>query len=280
MGFASFDALIAAVTVDEQVDQATYYKVSSQAAEAAGVWQTLWRDGVLPSAGGDGAAGSGTPGAGGTALSNADGGLSKGWANVEGSAHTRHLVAWDARSTTPCTLVLLDRLVSVSGVSLVGTGSKNVNSVALPSRATGGVGVQVFLEVTTITGGSAPVGTISYTDQSGNNGATSPTFTFPATATNVNTMIPIGYASGDYGVQSVETLTLATASTGSAACNVVLAKELARIPLESNLGNTRDFVSQVKVLPRIHDDATLMLAVVHSTSATATIGGTLYAAYD
>lgn len=276
-GFANLDAIIAAITVDGQQLQRTFRKEST-APETAGVLHSLWRNGPNPDAGGDGAAGSGTPGAGGTALTNAAGGLGEGWPDT--SPATKHLVAWDARANIEGTLILLDRLVSVSGISLVGTGSKDVNSVALPSRATGGVGVQAFLEVTTVTNTNAPVGTISYTDQGGTPGATSPTFTFPAAATNIQTLVPIGYASGDYGIQSVETITLSTAASSTGVANLILAREIARLPLDVNVGNTRDFLSQVATLPRIHDGATLMLAWLASGTTAPQVDGCIYVAYN
>jgi len=273
-GFASFDDIVNALSALGQGLDSPFQKIGT-APEAAGVWHSLWRVGPYPSAGGDGAAGSGTPGAGGTALTLADGTLAY-WADQSGKQ--KHLLAVDVRATVACTAVLYDRLVSVSGISLVGTGNKNVGSVALP-RYTGGEGVQAFLEVTTVTATSAVVGTASYTDQGGTSGATSPAFTFPAAATNVDTLIPIGLASGDYGVKSVETLNLTTASGGSGACNLILAKELARIPLLANQTNTRDFLSQVMAVPRIYDGASLMLAMIATGSTAATIDGHLFAAY-
>jgi len=273
-GFQTFDDVVAAISnLGQGLDQT--FRKEGTAPEVAGVMHSLWRVGPFPGAGGDGAAGSGTPGAGGTALTLADGTLAY-WADQSGKQ--KHLLAFEARASVACTAIIYDRLVSVSGITLVGTGDKNVNSVALP-RYTDGVGVQAFLEVTTVTATSAVVGTANYTDQSGNSGATSPAYTFPATATNVDTLIPIGLASGDWGVKSVEKINLTTASTGSAACNLILAKELCRVPLAANQANTRDFLSQIMALPRIYDGATLMLAMIATTTTATTIDGHIWAAY-
>ena len=272
-GFASFDDIVNALSALVQGLDAPFRKEGT-AVEAAGVWHSLWRVGPYPSAGGDGAAGSGTPGAGGTALDLADGTLAK-WADQD--PDQKHLLAWDVRATVACNVVLFDRLVSVSGITLVGTGDKNVNSVALP-RYTDGLGVQAFLEITTQTATSAAVGTANYTDQDGNTGNSSPAYTLPAVATNVDTLIPIGLASGDYGVKSVEKINLTTAPSAGA-CNLVLAKELARIPLLANQTNTRDFLTQIMAMPRIYDGATLMLAMIATTTTATSVDGHIWAAH-
>jgi hypothetical protein len=273
-GFATFDDVVNAISALGQALDSPFQKAGT-APEASGVWHSLWRVGSFPGAGGDGAAGSGTPGAGGTALTLADGTLAY-WADQSGK--NKHLLAVDLRASVACTAVLLDRLVSVSGVTLVGTGDKNVNSVALP-RYTDGEGVQAFLEITTVTATSAVVGTAVYTDQGGGSPNSSPAFTFPAAATNVDTLIPIGLATGDRGVKSVEKINLTTASGGAGACNVVLAKELCRIPLIANQANTRDLLSQIMSMPRIYDGATLMLAMIATATTATTLDGHLWAAY-
>lgn len=276
-GFTSLDDLINEITVNSKVLYSSFAKVGT-APEAAGVWHSLWRVGNYPAAGGDGGAGSGTPGSGGTALTLADGGLAN-WSNQ--SPDTKHLLALDAQASQDCTIMLYDRLVHVSGISLSSTGNKNVGSAALP-RYSGNdsKGVQVWLEVTTQTATTAPIVTMnSYTDQDGNTGATGTSITFPATATNVDALIgPMPLAAGDTGVRSVETVNVGTAGTAGA-CNVVLLRPLAVIPVLQGTGAERSFLTMLPTLPRLFDGHTLGLAMLATGTTATNVWGHLTAGY-
>lgn len=274
-GFADLDEIIESITSLEDVYVTNFTKYGL-AVEAASVYHSLWRCAGTPGAGSDGAAGSGTPGAGGTAADQT--GLSSHWADT--SPATKHLIGMEARGNVGFDLIVYDRLVSVSGVSINSTGTKNVNSVALP-RYTDGVGVEVFLEVTTVTASAAVITMNSYTNQAGTGGQVgAASRTFPAAATNVDTMIgPMPLAAGDYGVRSVETISVGTSGGGSAAVNVILVKELARLPVVSNLSNSRDFIQQLATMPRVYDGASLMLAIFSTTTTAPTAWGSIMVAY-
>lgn len=276
-GFTSLSDLINELTVNSKFLDAPFHK-TGLAAEAAGVWHSLWRVGGYPAAGGDGAAGSGTPGAGGTALTLADGTIAA-WANQ--SPDQKHLLTFGASSTVACTFMLYDRLVSVSGVSTVGTGTKNVGSAALPRYSgTAAAGVQVWLEVTTATTTTAPIVSMnSYTDQDGNTAAAGGTITFPATATNLDALVgPMPLAAGDTGVRSVETLNVATASAAGAV-NVVLLRPLAFLPVEAFRYAERDFVSMLPLMPRLYDGHTLGLAYLATATTALVATGDIRAGY-
>jgi hypothetical protein len=278
VGFSSLSDLISKLTVDGQLLEAPFQK-TSLAPEAAGTWCSLWRVGGYPAAGGDGAAGSGTPGAGGTALTLADGSLSK-WADQ--SPKTKHLLTFEAQATRDSTLMLYDRLVSVSGISLVGTGNKNVNSVTLPRyTGTDSAGLQVWLEVTTATNTTAPVVSMnSYTDQDGNGTSAGGTITFPAAATNIDTMVgPLPLASGDSGVRSVETINVATAAASTGTCNLVILRPLAYLGLPLMLGQERDFVSMLPSLTRLYDGHSLGLMYMADGTTATTFYGHVRAGY-
>lgn len=276
-GFTSLDDLISEMTVNSKVFHAPFYKVST-APEANGVWHSLWRVAGYPAAGGDGGAGSGTPGAGGTALTLADGGLLNA---ANASPDTKHLLTLGAVASQDCMLMLYDRLVSVSGVTVASTGSKNVGSAALP-RYSGGdsKGVQAWLEVTTQTATTAPVVNMnSYTDQDGNTGASGGSVTFPAAATNVDTLVgPLPLAAGDTGVRSVETVNVGTAGTAGAV-NVVLLRPLGFLPLSANAWTERDFLTMLPSLPRLYDGHTLGLAFLATTTTAVTVWGSIRGAY-
>lgn len=269
MAISTLDDIISAYTSGQVLEGIAYRKVSS-APELAGWPHSLWRVGPMPPAGGDGAAGSGTPGAGGTALDLADGSLSQGW--LDQSPDTKVILDFNAVASAVCTLVLVDRLVSVSGIALSSTGNKNVGSVALP-RYTSGVGVQAWLEVTTATATTAPIVSMnSYTDQSGNTGSAGGTITFPAAATNVDTLVPLPFAAGDYGVRTCATVNVATAGSAGAA-NFVLTKELLRIPLEAGGGRGYPPYIESMAWPTVEDGASLMLYYLPGAASAITFSG-------
>jgi hypothetical protein len=273
MPFNSLDELIAANTVSGSTIDGDFARVGTQT-QAAGIWHSLWTVGSFPGAGGNGAAGSGTPGAGGTALSIADGSLVK--IPDQTLPITKHLTEFIAWSDRDCTIMLYDRLVSISGISLVGTGNKNVNSVALP-RYTTGEGVEVWLEVTTATTTTAAVISMnSYTDESGNGTSAGATLTFPAAATRLSAFIgPMPLASGDYGVRSVETLNVATAAA-TGVVNVVLIKPLVYLSTATYLSRDVDLVGS---LPRLFNGASLGMAVMTNGSQTINVWGKILGAY-
>jgi hypothetical protein len=274
MTIASLDDIVAAYGAGQVLDS-TFLK-NGTAAELAGWPHSLWRVGPLPAAGGDGAVGSGTPGAGGTALTTADGSLSLGWANQD--PLQKFLLNFDAVASVDGLYVLVDRLVSVSGIALSSTGNKNVGSAALP-RYTDGVGVRAWLEVTTATTTTAPIVSMnSYTDQSGNTGSVGGSVTFPATATNVDTLIPLPLASGDYGVRACSTINVATAAAAGVA-NFVLTKEIARLPLEDAAALSQNLLGDVQRFPRIFDGASLMLYYIPTAGTAISIDGNLSAVY-
>lgn len=266
-GFTSYDDMINEATVNGKVQEFDFMKTGGTT-QGAGFWYSLARVGAIPIAVTDGAAGSGTPGSGGTANTNAAGNLTG--ANVTTDQKT--LVTFGAIASVACSLMLYDRLVTVSGIVTTSTGAKNAGSAALP-RYTGAsaVGVQAWLEVTTATTVTAPVAhLLTYTDEggtTGNIGASNTTF--PAAATVLNTMVgPLAMASGDAGIRSVETINIDTASTAGAV-QLVMLKPIATINLPANTWIEKDYVLQLTSLPRIFDGASLNL-MMFCTATTAT----------
>lgn len=273
MTISSLDNLVSAATSD-QVYGTTFRKAGTTA--ITGNPMSLWRVGDLPAAGGDGAAGSGTPGAGGTALTSADGSLSMGWANQDPS--TKLLTDFSIRATNNGVFVLVDRLVSVSGISLTSTGNKNVGSAALP-RYTSGKGVQAFLEVTTALTTTAAVVTMnSYTDQDGNTGSSGASVTFPSSTTAVNNLVRLPLASGDYGIRTCLTVNVGT-SAATGACNFILVYELARVPVTAAEGRAFSALAELQRLPRIYDGASLMIYYIPSTTTAQTVDGYVASVY-
>lgn len=259
-GFTSYDQMISSISSSGQIIDINFQKVTGTM-EAAGVWASCWRVANSPAAGDDT----------GGALTNYAGSM-----NIPDQAGAyKHLLTFGACSNYSGTLMLYDRLVQVPSISTVGTGDKAVNTGALP-RYTNGIGVQCWLEVTQATNTTAPIVHLhSYTDDDNNNSQDSTTnFTFPAAATDLNTLVgPLPLLAADKGLRAVATLNVGTASASTGTVNVILMKPLAYLPLAANQWNERDMVLQLAGLPRIYDGASLALAFCPNATNSATIYG-------
>lgn len=270
-GFASYDELIQKVAAG-QFSDFNPYKIGG-AMQGAGTWYSLWRLSGTPGAGADPAT---TPGTQHTKTAG-----SINFPDV--SPAYRHGLSLGAVSNQNCTLMIYDRLCSVSGISLSATGNKTINSSALPRYSgAAAVDVQAWLEITTATTVTAPVVSLnSYTNESGVAARAGATLTFPSAATVLNAFIgPLPLQSGDLGIRSVEAgLNVATAGSAGV-CNLVLLKPLAYLPLIANQWNERDLVMQLAALPRIYDGATLAFAILASGSTSAQVWGNLRTGYN
>lgn len=264
-GFTSYDDMIQEATVNGKIYKWDFFKAGGTA-PAAGIWYSLARLNGYPAAISDGAAGSATPAAGGTALTNAGGTIFLG----NQSPDLKTITHFEASAgTAMAQLILYDRLVHVSGIANNSTGNKDVGSATLP-RYTDGKGVQVWLEYTTAgTTTATVVNLASYTDDAGNPGQTGGNFTAPATAMVLNSMIgPLPLATGDLGVQAVQTLNVTTASTNGVV-QLILMRPLASLYVPANQLAEKDTVLQFTSLPQMVDGASLCL--MYRTTATTAI---------
>jgi hypothetical protein len=185
------------------------------------------------------------------------------------AADTKHLI--NAMATTPGVvpgvLMLVDMQGYYPGISLnSATAQTLVGTPAL--RYTNGVGVRAFMVCTTASGATAHNIAYSYTNQAGTAGRANPV-TVAATASAITSHIVhsgtaannygpfLPLASGDSGMQSVQTITISAAS-GSGAAALVFARPIAIMPLTTaGVACERDFVNQLPSLPRIIDGACL-----------------------
>lgn len=276
-GFTSRDDIITEVSVNGKQDLWNFYKIAPAAAQAAGVWQSLWKGAGNPGAGSDPAT---TPGT----VHDTDAGAATAGAIwfPDRSPDFRHLLSFGACASQNCTLMLYDRLAGVSAaIALNATGNKTVNSGALTRYSgTGAALNEVWLEVTTATTTTAPVVSLNqYTAADGTTGNSGGTVTFPAAATVLHTMIQVPLSATKQGVRSVEVgLNVGTAAAAGAA-NLIIIRPLARIPLLANIWNEVSFLDDVMGLPRIYDNATLGLALLAATTTATTVWGTITCAY-
>lgn len=275
-GFTSRDDIISELTIANKRDERWFTKVAPTAAEAAGVWQSLWKGVGNPGAGSDPAA---TPGT----IYDSD-----QTTQVAGSVwfpdrspDLRFLTAFGAVASQACTLMLYDRLAGVSGISLATTGAKTVNSGALTRYSgTAADDNEVWLEVTTATTTTAPIVNLSsYTSADGSTAQSGGSITFPAAATDLHSLIKMPLSATKKGVRSVEAgLNVGTAGA-TGVVNVLITKPLALLPLAANTYNEISFLDDVLSLPPIFDNATLGLAILATVTTAVTVSGKITCAY-
>ena len=187
------------------------------------------------------------------------------------SSLTKHILNVSAVSAVPTAvpsqLMLVDMQGYFPGINMnVSTLQTLVGTPTL--RYTNGQGVRAYLVPNAATGTTAHNLSMSYTNQAGTSGRTLPVTvacTTSATsghithsgtaANNYGPFLPM--ASGDTGIQSVQSVQLSAAS-GAGTANLVLAKPLLTIPLvAASIASERDLVNQLPSLPEIKDGACL-----------------------
>lgn len=256
MALTSYDAIVAALnTGNGQWFPWNKASVTS----AAGVWTSHWQTAGLPAAGA-------TPATGAGAVPTAATNGAFAVTNPSG-ANRLNALTFGAGGVTQGVVMLYDRLVHTSGLDGTNTGAQTINSAAL-TRYTSGVGVLCAIEVYTALGATPRTATISYTNQAGAAGKTSGTISIPANSAAQTIIFPFPFASGDTGIQSVQSLTL-SGSTGTAGnFGITLYVPLALIGYNANTYNERDLVNQTANLPQINSNACLAIATLATTSST------------
>jgi hypothetical protein len=267
-GFGSYSAVISALNAGARLEY-QFYKVGPTN-EGAGVWTSLWYAGSAPAAGTDPAA---TPG---TAYTNAAGSIQ--FPNT--STATNWMLDLNATATQDGTLMLYDRLVGVSGLSVATTGNKTVSSTGLPRYTSSAASVvEAWLEVTTATTTTAAIVSMnSYTNEGGTTGRAGGTVTFPATATDVRTMIKMPLQAGDKGVQACSTINVATAAAAGVV-NFVLLRPIMYVPLLANIDSRMSCLFDASRTMRVFDGASLAFAWLATGTTAATITGDLRISY-
>src|SRR5262245_17546525 len=116
-GFSSYDDIISEITQNGKIyDRSGFKAVTSP--EAAGVWHSLWRESGMPGAGADP---SGTPG---TQYDDTAGSVFF----PDQASDRKHLISAFVSLTQGGAVMIYDRLVAVSGLSVASTGNKTVSS--------------------------------------------------------------------------------------------------------------------------------------------------------
>lgn len=207
------------------------------------------------------------------------------------SSDTKHVLnaaAMTSFSTgTPSQLMLVDMQGYYPGINMNSNSSQALTG-SPTLRYTNGEGVRAYLVINTTSGATAHTLSMTYTNQAGTGSRTLPV-TVSCTASaitphithtglaanNYGPFLPL--ASGDYGIQSVQSVQLSAAS-GAGTASLVLARPILTIPLTTaSVVSERDFVNQLPSLPQIKDDACLtwLYFAGSPTSASANFYGSL-----
>lgn len=221
-------------------------------------------------AGNPGAATAGSAGVNGEALSGAVAGALPRSNPSSGNAHLGRL---SMTANVAGNLWLIDRLWQNSGLSVTSTTAQAISPATLPARdiagSTNGDAVMAAIEWSATGGAGTPTVTLTYTDQSGNTGATG-TFTGVASAP-VGTFEIFTLAAGDTGVRA-PTSFIQSATRTSGTMHLVLFRVLAMVTCPAaNIGSEIDALTSG--FPRIYDDSVLQFVWFPSaTTATNFIG--------
>lgn len=194
---------------------------------------------------------------------------------------TKRILGANLSSNQAGTFILCDRLSHQGG--LLGT-TTGVNTTNLPTAAltryTGGAGVMMGLSVYTILGSTATTITVSYTNQAGTAGRTTPVMPWGGTGyREVSRFQIMPLQAGDTGVRSVENVNMvATTGTGNA-YGVVLFKPLAAYVIERPGGQQRfNLVDGMGGLLRDIEANACLFWLYSSAGASTALGGALHIA--
>lgn len=263
MSFTSLDELISEVA-SGKFARSDWNKITGGAAYTAGRWYDMSSLNGTPTANGFS----------GTALNWQTTDDSSGFGIYHGgnvSPDTKHVLnvsAITAVSTgVPSQLMLVDMQGYYPGISMNSSSVQNL--VGSPTlRYTNGVGVRAALTIRTTSGATAHNLSMTYTNSDGTGSRTlpvtvsctasaiTPHITHSGTAANnYGPFLPL--ASGDVGIQSVQSVQLSAAS-GAGTAALVLYKPILTIPLTTlGVASERDMINQIPSLPQIKDGACL-----------------------
>lgn len=192
---------------------------------------------------------------------------------------TLYLLPLQLAAGAACAFYVIDRLVATSGLSGTSTGAQPVNTVALPSRAAGGVGVGAALVVYTAAGATAPATiTMTYTNSAGVSGRVGVT-PFTAALNQTRYVVPLALQAGDVGVQSVQSIQLGTNTTTAGNLGVSLYRWISREGLISAGGGQTGQTIYDQGLPVVDTTACLELWLMPpATTFPQVFGGIPFAA--
>lgn len=182
------------------------------------------------------------------------------------------------------TLILIDRLSHQGGLSGIVTTAQTTNlPTAALTRNTSGVDVKAALYAYTAVGSTATTVSMNYTNQAGTSGRVSPLRDFGTTTHGgaADRFLEMPLQAGDYGVRSVESVTV-TATTGTAGnFGVVLYRQLLSLPLmgpfpSSEVDYDLDAMFGLGCFPEIPTDACLEWLFLGDSTSSGVISLEMY----
>lgn len=179
------------------------------------------------------------------------------------SGKEKWLVSATVTASTPGVFILYDRLYHTAGLNAATT-SHTINSTAL-TRATNYIGNFILWESYATLGATATTISATYTNSAGTGSRASGSVTIAGTGRrnpSAGSIIPL--ASGDLGVKSVESVTLAASNSGT--FGISICAPLAIIAVSPETAGFRDFTFGLPGLPKIETNACLNGLFIPGTS--------------
>lgn len=174
--------------------------------------------------------------------------------------------------------MLYDRLLHTGGLSGIVTTAQTVNSVALPARAGGGDGVEVWVEIHTATGATLVTVTVSYTNEAGVAGRTGTSSIGAGSQAAGLLFSPLALQAGDKGVRSIQSATLSASTLTAGNWGFTFRKRLCDLTLFAARWEPKDLDWIGSALPPVDQDACLEVISVNINNAAHAISGKLYLA--
>lgn len=260
MALDTLDSLVAAERQNFNFVRASFTTLAAN-------YSSLYRVSGFPGANATAGA---TPGLNGAVCTSADAGAIP--FTDPSSGLSTYLEGCDFMNPAGGCLIVYDRLWHNTNLSLSTASAQAVSAPSLTRPDSLGAGVEMWLEfiVAPAAAVTSRTATVTYTDQSGNTGATT-TATIPDTVI-LHSAIPLGVASGDTGVRAVTSFQLSGAMTaGAGEAGLVLMRKLAVIPLDSSRSTSRNFFDLKAA--QVYDDACIaFMLCTPSTTAGVTVG--------
>lgn len=231
---------------------------AAAAVTSTGFWTSLWLQNGAPNGAGV------APGAAAVPTRTTAGALLQ--LNPTPPAE-KWLLGFSLAANSAGTLRLYDRLLHNSGLSGTSVAAQAVGGPAL-TRYTNGVGNQIWIEIYTQIGATIRSVTASYTNQDGVAGRTTPSRQIGGTGyREAQRMLQFALQAGDYGVRSVESVTI-DATTGTVGdFGVTITHDIGEVAFdEAGVGAVRDYISAVPGPPEIQTDACLTWAWFAATA--------------
>lgn len=188
---------------------------------------------------------------------------------INAASGANYLTGFSGSSTVACRMELFDVVWVNDALDVTLTDPQAITTAAFPARdingSANGAGYSVGILVTGATGNAGAVTniTLGYTNQSGTASKTATMASFPATAT-AGTVVWFQLAAGDYGVRSIQSITIGT-TLASGTISLIVARRLAAFSASvPNVGGQATLGSGV----RLYDDTCpLLFARLSATTA-------------